>query len=151
MADQVQLNIIEQHRNQSTKLIYYIIALAVASIGFSVSQTMGYSLSFSQIPLGLAVLCWGISIYLGLTYLNSSLHILLLNDEAINCKKGNIRLKDGKKILSPDEAHIKLMNDANKESDRCAKYPYDQRMLLYVGIISFLIWRIIEMYLISTC
>lgn len=88
MANDYQLVIQEQHRNQSIKIVYYIIALCVASIGFSVTQTMGASLNYFQIPLGLAVICWGVSIYIAIDYLYSVLLILQMNNDAMDHVSG---------------------------------------------------------------
>jgi|GEM_PF-2475782 len=41
-------------REAQTKFSYYLIALCVASIGFSVSKSMGDGLSYYKIPFGLS-------------------------------------------------------------------------------------------------
>lgn len=68
-----------QYRQQQEKYIYYIIALCVAAIGFSVHKTIGLPLKWTQVPLGIAVLSWGMSIYYGLRFLRGGLNILYDN------------------------------------------------------------------------
>src|SRR6478735_3378267 len=93
----------QEHRQQQQKYIYYIIALSVAAIAFSVNQTMVQSLRMEQIPLGFAVLCWGASIYLGLNYLQNYLIVLSKNSAYFNTlielEADGKRVKNSKEIL----------------------------------------------------
>jgi len=41
----------KQFRDKQEKYVYYLIALCVASIGFSITKTSGESLKWIQIPL----------------------------------------------------------------------------------------------------
>ena len=61
----------------SEKYVYYVIALSVTCIGFSVVRTSGSNLQVTHLPLAGAVLCWGISIYCGLTILRKTVVYLL--------------------------------------------------------------------------
>jgi hypothetical protein len=57
----VDNNIIEIYRNSSNaqdKFIYFLLTVAIASIGFAITQTTKLKLDISQIPLGLAIFCW---------------------------------------------------------------------------------------------
>src|SRR5690606_18949994 len=67
MEEQKELRI--QFRQQQEKYVYYVIALSVSSIAFSVYQTTGRHLEWSHIPLGVAVLSWGLSVFCGLRFL----------------------------------------------------------------------------------
>lgn len=71
-----QKEIQKQFRQQQEKYTYYVIALCVAAIGFSVHKTIGLPLKWIQIPLGVAVLFWGISIYCGLNFIRYTMHAL---------------------------------------------------------------------------
>lgn len=72
----LQKELLKVHTQQQERLVYYIIALCVTSIGFSIYQTTGHSLKWIQIPLALALLSWGLSIYCGLRFLNYLLEII---------------------------------------------------------------------------
>jgi len=58
-----------QFRQQQEKFVYYLIALSVTSIGFSIYKTTGQPLKWTQIPLGMSILCWGLSVFCGLRFL----------------------------------------------------------------------------------
>ena len=75
-----QLEIQNQFRNQQEKYTYYLIGLCVAAIGYSVNMTIGQELHYSQIPLGIALLCWGISCYCGLEVVGIGINGLRLNN-----------------------------------------------------------------------
>jgi hypothetical protein len=70
MQEQLQLH--KEFREKQEKYTYYIIALCVTAIGFSVLQTTGQPLKVMQLPLAVAVISWGISIYCGLQFIGTS-------------------------------------------------------------------------------
>ena len=72
MQEQLQLH--KELREKQEKYAYYIIALCVTAIGFSVIRTTGQPLKLIQIPVALAVLCWAVSIYCGLNFILNCLH-----------------------------------------------------------------------------
>ena len=140
-----QLEIQKQFRQQQEKLVYYIIALSVSAIGFSVFKTTGQSLKIIQIPLGFAVLCWSISIFCGLKFLQYVISNLYANNEYFEIEKGNH--PDIGNHPDAIEAGIKGFKGAmviNKK--RMKKYFKFQNSLFYVGIILFIIWHLLEMY-----
>jgi len=72
MRDANDENLIEIYRQLSQlqeKYTFYIVALCVSSIGFSVYCTMGKPIHWTHLPLGIAVLSWAISIFCGLKYI----------------------------------------------------------------------------------
>jgi hypothetical protein len=81
MADlQDQQNeLLNTFREQQQKYVYYLIALSVTAIGFSIVSTSGKPLRLSQIPVGLAVLSWGLSVYCGLTFVKYTISNLYSN------------------------------------------------------------------------
>jgi len=68
-----QIEIQREHILQLQKFIYYLIALSVTAIGFSIINTKGETLKYIQIPLLISIISWSISIYLGLSFLSSSI------------------------------------------------------------------------------
>tara|TARA_B100000953_G_scaffold291694_1_gene278119 strand:+ start:655 stop:1095 length:441 start_codon:yes stop_codon:yes gene_type:complete len=143
-----QLEVQKQFRNQQEKLTYYIIALCVTSIGFSVYKTSGSPLSYNQIPLGLAVASWGISIYCGITFLKILLTSLFANNTYYEVINGNHPETGNhpQKI----EAAVKGLNNALSTNRKKAKrLSTSQDILFYSGIILFLVWHILEMYKIT--
>lgn len=143
MEDQSELQ--KQHRNKLEKYTYYVIALCVSAIGFSIYITLDEPLDFSQIPLGLAVFSWSISIYCGLSVLQNELHHLNSNNDYLEVAHG----KDpyiGNDI-SKQETGLKflhdLMNDINKQGETKARW---QNRLFYSGMLLFIIWHVMQMY-----
>ena len=141
-----QLEDIKAFRSKQQKLRYYIIALSVASIGFSISKTIGAPLRFSQLPLSFAVLSWAISIYLGLRHLARATGSLYTDIQYVSILRGKHRLtgKDPEKIKSfTDEIH-KIQNEGSVKSKKIGNWSDN---LFYLGIVLFLVWHILEMFL----
>ena len=140
------LEVQRQFRNQQEKLTYYLIALSVTSIGFAVYQTSDAPLSDHQVPLGLAVLCWGLSIFCGIRFLGVLLTQLFANNtylEVVNGQHPEIGNHPGK-----IDAAVKGLNSAltinRSKAKRLSKF---QDNFFYAGVIIFLIWHVLEMYL----
>lgn len=83
-----QREIRQQFKSWQEKLTYYIIALCVAAIGFSVHTTSSDHLNWSHLPIGIAVLCWGGSVYCGLRFLKYVISILSDNTIYFDISKG---------------------------------------------------------------
>jgi hypothetical protein len=87
MTSEQQIEVYRQHRASQDKYAYFLLAAAGAAIGFALNQTQGAKLSWSQVPLGCAVLLWGLSFFFGcyrLTYIiaNLSANATLLQVQA---------------------------------------------------------------------
>lgn len=144
-----QKEIKREFNQRQEKYVYYIIALAVSSIGFSIYRTNGQTLKLTQIPLGIAILCWGVSIFCGLKFLQYSISILYSNYHYFEIINGN-----DSDIGSNDE-NIKIGVDAFKKAmninvEVAGKYFNWQGILFYLGIVFFIVWHIVEMYFNTT-
>lgn len=135
----VQQDIAKQFREQQEKYIYYLIALSVAAIAFAVNNTLGEPISWSQLPLGLSVILWGISIYCGLSSLQYLIGSLIANMDLINEKRAQ----------SPKATEIQ---DAISDvSDKTKSLVKTQRCTFFAGIFFYLVWHIIEMIIEAYC
>ncbi len=65
MADNELMEMHKQHRMGQDKYTYFILAVAAAGIAFSIEKTTGQKLSWSMLPLGVAVILWAISFFFG--------------------------------------------------------------------------------------
>jgi hypothetical protein len=129
MEEQKELR--SQFRQQQEKYVYYIISIAVTAIGFSVYRTTGQPLKWVQIPLGLSVCFWGISIFCGLKFIAYNISMLYTNHEYLSM------IQWQKDMLKPImESNIKA----------AGKYFKWQEKLFYVAMILFIVWHILEMY-----
>ncbi len=141
-----QREILKQFRQQQEKYVYYIVALCVTSIGFSIIKTSGQTIKWSQIPLAIAVISWSTSVYCGLTFLRYVISSLYANKVYLDITQG----------LHPDfqtnpaireAAADGVMSAIQKNSNKTMQYSKWQNWLFYFGIILFIIWHVIEMYL----
>lgn len=140
-----QIEIRNQFRQQQEKFIYYLIALSVTAIGFSVYKTTGQQLKLTQIPLGMSVLCWGFSVFCGLQFLKYSISTLYANNVYFDIIQGrNPEIKNHQQKIEDATSGIKEAMNSN--STRANTYFKWQERLFYFGIILFLIWHVLEMY-----
>lgn len=146
--DENQKEIQKQFRQQQEKYVYYILALAVSAIGFAIYKTSGLPLKYSQIPLGLSVLSWGISIFCGLKFIQYIISNLYANNTYLDILAG--RHPDLGNIAWKKEAGAEGVKQAMLSNGETAgKYFKWQGRLFYAGILLFILWHILEMYLLS--
>jgi hypothetical protein len=136
----IQVELAQQRTTQQGKLVYYLIALSVAAIGFSVTQTINDHLSYSHIIVGISVLCWSGSVFCGLQFIK-----VLIRTGAINIRY--LREQEGRKEKNTDyrESEIryrKEIEEVNKRSEPAFNW---QHYLFYLGLASFIAWHIIRM------
>ncbi len=144
-----QNEVIKQFRQQQEKFTYYIVGLSVAAIGFSIIKTNGLPLSWTQIPLGLAVLSWAISIYCGLTFLKYVISNLYANKAYFDIVSGqDPKVGNHPELIKAAVSGITQAMQSN--SDKAEKLAKWQDRLFYCGIVFFLVWHVLEMYLKTT-
>ncbi|WP_375324528.1 hypothetical protein [Flagellimonas sp. GZD32] len=142
---EVQKEIQRQFRQQQEKFVYYMIALSVTAIGFSIYKTTGLQLKWSQIPLGLAILFWGVSVFCGLRFLKYVISTLYANNAYFDIMQGrDTEIGTHPKKIEAATKGVKQAMESN--SNRASAYSKWQERLFYLGIILFLLWHIIEMY-----
>jgi hypothetical protein len=141
---QSQLEIQKQARDQQTKFVYYIIALCVAAIGFSVHQTVGHTLNWYHIILGCAIFSWVASIFCGFQFLQILMKVLIANNEYFDLIRGNVEgVPPGK--LVDDVAKERMTEKAENYSVRSSKNFKWQQYWFYIGLFSFLGWHLTQM------
>ncbi len=145
---QEQIELFRIHGQQQEKLVYYIVALCVTAIGFSIYQTTGHSLKWIQTPLALAVLSWGLSIYCGLRFLKYALSILYANNALFNIFQG-IEPGVGNYPQLIEAASSGVEQAIKQSSETSSKLFKWQERLFYSGIVLFLFWHLLEMYALS--
>jgi hypothetical protein len=136
----------KQFRQQQEKYAYYIIALCVAAVAFSISITRDASLKFSQIPLGIAVLTWGLSIYFGLKFIQTIISALRSNNSYLDVIKG-IHPVVGDHPQKIEYAANLLKETMEEKGKKAGKFYDWQNTFFIIGFISFIAWHILEMYL----
>ena len=142
---ELQFQLLSEFRDHQSKYIYYIIALNVGALAFAINLTKDSKLAFTQIPLGLAVIFWSLSICSGIYFLKIGLNLLMTNNFVFELRLGKIdaynesrdNIEDGVKIVKEQ------MNKLSAERDLKGK---NQLTFLYLGSFCFVVWRVIEMF-----
>lgn len=141
-----QENIASTYRNKQEKYIYYTIALAVTAIGFSIFSTQDKALSYIQIPLGVAIIVWSISVYLGLKFL--ALDIITLHMNADYLRLLDTIEQETSAIKKEDYNNsVKQIMEKLEANSRKGESLIDwKEKLLFSGAILFFIWHVLRMY-----
>ncbi|WP_236897053.1 hypothetical protein [Clostridium beijerinckii] len=120
------------------KYVYFLLATTITAIGFAITRTQNLKLDITQIFLALSILCWGISFICGCRNREHYNSFLCNNFQALN-------LKDDIKIKK-DEIDI-LLNNMSYNNLMFERLSRAQMYFFAAGVILYLIWHIIQMYL----
>jgi hypothetical protein len=123
-------------RTSQLKYIYYVIALNVAGIAFTVQQTIDSSLALVHIPLAISVICWGTGIIFGFLYINRHENGLLINFNLLQLD-----------ILKAKTTNVeKELLEKHKEITKKSKQFYKVALyLFYLGSVFFVGYHILNM------
>mgnify|MGYP001396360630 CR=1 FL=1 len=143
---EIQQQIIKEHKERQEKFVYYLIALAVSCIGFAVYNTLDVKMKLIQIPLGLAVLSWGMSVFCGIKFLKLALALLYENSRYFDIKNGqDSEIGNDPKTI---KYTLSIMKPLLEKNAKGTSFYFDwQIWFFYTGIVFFIFWRVIEMYL----
>ncbi|PCJ26768.1 MAG: hypothetical protein COA97_05080 [Flavobacteriales bacterium] len=138
----------KQFRQQQEKFIYYLLALSVTAIGFAIHKTTGLKLQFSQIPVGIAVFSWAISVYCGLMFLKYVIATLFVNEVYFQILEGD-HPQFGNHIQKQEIGLNSAKEAMKSNSDKAEKLAKWQGRLFLIGMCSFIVWHVTEMILIQ--
>ena len=146
MSNETYREVYKMLREEQSKHTYFLLAAVGAAIGFAVTQTQNSVISWSQLPLGIAVFSWGMSFFFGcrhIMYVNSNLYA---NAELINVELGNNPMvgTNPQMIAAASEGIREAFEENSNRSSRFAKLQF---YTLLIGAIMFLIWHVTEMIL----
>lgn len=142
--DEMQREVYKALGTGQDKYTYFLLAAAGAAIGFAVTQTQTAALARSQVPLAVAVLCWGLSFAAGcmrVQYVNSTLYA---NMSLLKVQAGQMQ-SVGTHPGMMQAAADGIRGAIETNSRRGAVYGQWQFYLLIAGAVAFLAWHIIEM------
>lgn len=77
MPDEAYLAAWRALREHDHKYAYYKLTIVGAAIALAINQTNDAALSWRQVPLALAVLMWGLSMWFGFSHLKSVRNVLI--------------------------------------------------------------------------
>ena len=142
-----QRDIYKELNTSQSKYIYFKIAVAASAIAFSVTRTQDSNIAWQMAPLGLAILCWGISFYLGCKYIRYRNSTLYANAEYLKVLEGTHK---GVPKNNPQyqQAAAEGIRDAMESNSTIAqKLANQQFYTLIAGMPLFLAWHVWEMIL----
>ncbi|MBO6518019.1 MAG: hypothetical protein JJ975_15880 [Bacteroidia bacterium] len=127
------------------KLTYYLIALAVAAIGFSVTRSAELMLSIEQISLGIGVQFWAVSIFCGIRSIQYRLSHQQANLDLLRVEDGtHPEIVENPHHQGPaGEGILDAMEEQAVNGNLCSAW---QLRLFYLGILAYLVWHVIQMY-----
>lgn len=138
------LELYRVHRDIIQRYTYFLLAAAGAAIGFALSQTKGTSLSWSQIPLGAAILFWGVSFFLGCRHIVFGAHAVSLNSDLIRVVEGRHEIS-GRSPVSIQVGREYLKELIDKNAQKSGRFFRWQFILLVAGAVSYILWHVTEM------
>ena len=148
MADNELIEIHKQHRSGQDKYTYFLLAVTASAVAFSVQKTSGLKLVWPMLPLGFAVLLWGISFYFGcknLIWVQTSIYA---NYSLLQLHKGvHPQQPDHPQMLAAAISGVRSALESNVKSAQF--YAEWQFRLLIAGAVLFLAWHILEMALLT--
>jgi hypothetical protein len=123
---------------------YFLLAAAGAAIGFAVTQTRTAELEWSQLPLGAAVLCWGMSFYFGCQHLGRMAGIVRSDQELIKIQMGlsDLAGRNPAMIALGVETMQKLLQRESEKAGRIFRFQFE---LLIAGAGFYIAWHVLEM------
>ncbi|MEQ8935299.1 MAG: hypothetical protein RIE56_05870 [Amphiplicatus sp.] len=128
-----------------TRYVYFLLAIAAASIAFAITQTDDLALSYSQAPLAVATLFWALSFFSGCRQQIFYGSILYTNFERLRVQSGNYELagRHPEKIKIGED----FLLDKIKGSEKSLLYYSKWQFWFYIiGAVFFIGWHILEMY-----
>jgi len=126
MTEEYVLDLYKSLRETQEKYIYFILAANGSAIGFTVQLIVSKNVSQYLWVLFIAVLCWGVSFYLGCKYLLTTMMALSHNIKATKSNDANF--------------HQSYPNVMDKISSKGIKQFNWMFRFLIVGVVIFIGW-----------
>ena len=119
-------------------LHYYLLAATGACIGFAINKTDEAVASWQQIPWGVAVICWALSLYFGS-------RILIKETEYMaHVARVDMALNGDDPNVQPDPQVTQQLLQWAQQKGRWKQWQFT---LLLAGAVFFIIWHVLEMYM----
>lgn len=146
MSNDAEKVLFEAHRTGQDKYTYFLLAGAGAAIGFAVTRTSDAVMSWSQVPLALAVVAWGLSFFFGCRQIAYVQSVLYSNSELIRVNEGRHPMAGN----HPEAMAIgreSLSKALDRHNNRASLFARWQFYMLVAGGVLYVLWHALEMYL----
>jgi hypothetical protein len=146
MTTENELEVYKAILASQNKYTYFMLTAAGAAIAFAITQTKDATISWSQIPLAVAIACWVLSFFAGCLTLRSVSDVLHFNADLLEVWSGNHPLAGN----HPQKMAIgvEVIREAiERKGFIVSRYDRLQFAALIAGAICYVIWHIIEMSL----
>ena len=141
MADNDRVELSKIYATGESEYSYFLLAATASAIAFAVQKTSGLRLSYYEIPLAFAVLCWGISFYIGCRCVNLTQGAMFMNITMLEL--GSVRSGNPEELKGRIKSVLSQMNGMN---EKATVYDRWQFRLLIIGAVLFLVWHVLGMY-----
>lgn len=150
MSEKRLLEIYRQLRITQEKYIYFLLAADASAIAYALNRAEGKELTLYLIPWGISLALWGLSFFFGCKHIMFVSSNLFANAELIKIQKGE-HPKAGthpQRIEAASEGIISAMESNN---DKASLYGHLQFILFIAGIIAYIVWQLLDMYIYTFC
>jgi hypothetical protein len=141
-----QAELYRTHRAGQEKYTYFLLAAAGAAIALVLNQTKESKLDWAMLPLGLAVLCFGLSFFFGCRHLNYVQSILYANFDLLKIQSG-MHPMTGQHPGMIEAASAGIRDAIESNSSKSDGLAHSQFYMLIAGAAFFIMWHVLQMYL----
>jgi len=135
-------NIDSYLRTARDKHTYFLLAASASAIAFAITQTKTFGVSWSQIPLAIAVILWGLSFYYGC---KCARYTQVQHQESAYLQETEGAMNN---MPETKEQIMEMISDSYRKNMSLSEVSDKlQFYCLISGGVSFLVWHVIEMVL----
>ncbi|RZK12908.1 MAG: hypothetical protein EOO46_01350 [Flavobacterium sp.] len=155
--DDIRSSVISHSLEEISRYTYSFITLAVAAIGYSVSLSIDLAVSWSLLPLFLAVFLWGISLIYAFLSMENKFKMFTALNAMMQAKDdidiaANLVIEDALEKKKNKERLLLLAvmidskkKELNKASDETERLTVRNKNFFLLGILAFIIWWVIKL------
>src|SRR5262249_11667135 len=126
------------------RFAYFFLAASGSAIAFAIVRTEGLPVASWMIPIGVAVLCWGLSFWQGCELLRSKTSTLLRNWKSLEIRNGGEPITTTNPELAAP-ARERLASDAAQDKKKTRSSGRAQYVLFLLGAASYLAGHILRL------
>ena len=147
--ENLELELNKQFKASQERYVYFLLAVAASAIGFAITQSKVEPLCWIHIPLGMSVLFWALSFISGLRFIEYATSFTFQNQNYLAFKR---ELKSYSQIEAANllnEFKKRLSKTNEKQLQKMKFYGNTQSISLLFGALSYIVWHILRMWVIT--